>query len=394
MQFDFHTVVFRGPENLKRKLTPPGIDRKGYVSFAGAEMDFPTAPSVIREIKMAAENGLFGYTLADETYRECICRWMETQRGMRIHPEWIVPMHGTIYSVAFLIRLVCAPGDAIITMPPVYYRYEQAAARQERRTVHCPLIERPNGYVIDFELLEKLMSEPANRLLVLCNPHNPVGRVFTKQELEWIAALSERYGVYVISDEIFAEITFDDRNTMPYIGIEQGRAYGMSVISLGKAFNLTGVNQANLIIPDDDLRRRVEKRRDADHFGSIDPFFYAAQKGAYSSEGALWLEALRQHLDQNRHFLMQLAEEKNCPFTLFPVEGTFVAWMKWQIKGQNGRLLAGEALRAYLVEELLLDLEQGAEYGEGYEAYTRMNLAATAEQFGAACERIRACFEK
>ncbi len=389
MQFDFHTSVGRGPENLKQRYTPPCIVQKGYASFAGAEMDFPIAPSIMEEMKKTLENGLLGYTLADEAYLKRIGMWRERERGMRIQPEWIVPMFGTIYSVASLIRLICAPKEAIITLTPVYYRYEQAAARQGRKTVHCPLQETSWGYSIDFERLEYLMKEPANKLLVLCNPHNPVGKVFSEEDLRRVAKLSERYAVYVISDEIFAEITFDGKKTVPYISIEEGRRYGMSVISLGKAFNLTGVNHANLIIPDKVLRERVLRKRDADHFGSIDPLFYAAVKGAYSEAGARWLQELRIHLDGNRRMLMELAGIPGCPFTLFPVEGTFVAWMKWRIQGPSGGMLVKEALRDYLVNELYLDLEPGEEYGEGFGAYTRMNLAATSEQFEQACGRIR-----
>lgn len=387
MQFDFETMVERGPENLKRSFTPECIRKRGIASFAGAEMDFPTAPSLVREVVRRAENGLFGYTLGDSPYREHIRNWMEKERGCRIEEEWIVPSLGTIYSVASLIRLVTDPGDAIITMTPVYYRYEQAAARQGRRTLHCPLKEEGTGYTIDFENLEWLMAEAGSKILVLCNPHNPVGRVYTGEELRRIADLSRKYGVYVISDEIFAEIVFDKRRAVPYIEIEEGRPFAVTVTSLGKAFNLTGVNHANLLIPDEELRERMKKQRDADHFGSIDPMFYGALEGAYSGEGAAWLKALLRHLDGNRRKLMELARDPKSPFTVYPVEGTFVAWLKW-----TGVPLSGKALQEFLIKELYLDLEPGEEYGEGYGKYTRMNLAATGEQFAWAMNRIREYF--
>lgn len=415
MQFDFETSAYRCPGNLKRTFTPACIAEKGYASFAGAEMDFPTAPALTRAVKECAENGLFGFTLPDETYCSSICEWMKRERKTQIRPEWIVPMMGTIYSTASLIRLLCGPEDALITLTPVYYRYEQAATRQGRRTVHCELIETEDGYQVDWEQLEKLMADPHNKLLILCNPHNPVAKIFDRNELRRIAELSGKYGVYVLADEIFAEVTFDGREVVPYISNEiwgegdsgaaagadtaiepdtsaayrrAARRYAMTVTSLGKAFNLTGVNQANLIIPDDELRERVTAQKYADHFGSIDPFFYAALKGAYTEEGSAWLAALRTHLDKNRRMLCELAARPEIPFKVFPIEGTFVAWLKW-----DGLELEGEALTEFLVNELYLDLEPGEEYGAGYAKYTRMNLAATGEQFRLACERIQEYFK-
>lgn len=413
MQFDFETSAYRCPGNLKRTFTPQCIAEKGYASFAGAEMDFPTAPALIQSVVECAQNGLFGFTLPDETYLESIVKWMKRERNTQIQPEWIVPMMGTIYSTASLIRLVCGPEDAIITLTPVYYRYEQAAARLGRKTLHCELIESKNGYRVDWEQLEKLMAEETSKLLILCNPHNPVGKIFDREELRKIAELSGKYGVYVLSDEIFAEITFDGKEVTPYIADEifeaedagsdsicvscekkeaagwrrKARKYALTVTSLGKAFNLTGVNQANLIIPDQELRERVNIQKYADHFGSIDPLFYAALKGAYTEEGSAWLVALREHVDKNRQMLYELAAKPEIPFSVFPVEGSFVAWLKW-----DGLDIQGEKLREFLVNELYLDLESGEEYGEGYAQYTRMNLAATGEQFRMACERISECF--
>lgn len=382
--YDFTTLVSRDNiGNMKAMALPEEIRRQGIVSFGGAEMDFPTAPSVIRAITDRAAGGLLGYTVADESYLKPIVWWMEHVRETQIAPDWIVPTLGTIYSVATAIRLFCRPGEAILTMPPVYYRYEQAATRLGRRTLHCPLIERDDAFYMDFDKMERLMAGNDCRLVVLCNPQNPVGRVWTREELEQLAGLSAKYRIPVFSDEIFAETTFDGKRTVPYMSIPRGRDLAITATSLGKTFNFTGVNQANLIIPDEALRNAFIKQRTADHFGSIDPLFHAAIGGAYCEEGASWLAALREHLDGNRRRLMQAFAEGIAPGKVYPIEGTFVAWIRWDLAGRSD-----DALIGYLRRQALLDVEPGYEYGEDCGHCTRMNFATTAEQLDGALERI------
>lgn len=450
--YDFETVVshsFMG--NMKEEMTPGEMKARGIVSLGGAEMDFATAPSVIDAIVRRAKNGLFGYTIADDSYLKPIVWWMRHMRNIDILPEWIVPTLGTIYSVATAIRLFCPPGSGIVTMTPVYYRYEQAAARLGRQTFHCPLVEQDGVYEIDFECLERLMAKEQCCLVILCNPHNPIGRVWNRRELTELARLSAKYEVPVFSDEIFAEITFDGRETIPYISIEEGRHLAITATSLGKTFNFTGVNQANLMIPDDRLREAFIRQRTADHFGSIDPLFHAAIGGAYCEDGAAWVKALKKHLDNNRRRLMQAFApasrgsgvpgvrdkgvgsvaraprgEQFSKFTgqapgsgnpldiggvgcLSPIEGTFVAWIRWELPQMHGgktlmggetlmsgetlvgseTLMSGEALTGFLRREMLLDLGPGLEYGPDCGLYTRMNFATTTGQLEGALERIR-----
>ncbi len=408
--YDFETVVSHSHMgNMKDSATPEAIRQQGIVSFGGAEMDFATAPSVIEAITRRAQNGLLGYTIMDDSYLKPIVWWMRHIRSVDILPEWIVPALGTIYSVATAIRLFCRPGEEIVTMTPVYYRYEQAATRLGRKTLHCPLIEKEGVYSIDFENLEQLMARPSCRLLVLCNPHNPVGRVWSRSELTAIARLSDKYEVPVFSDEIFAEITFDGHETIPYISIEEGKKWAITATSLGKTFNFTGVNQANIIIPDDRLREAFIRQRTADHFGSIDPLFHAAIGGAYCEEGADWVRELRRHLAGCRKLLYEVFEPAvlgksslaSAPWAsgsavgrISPVEGTFVAWIRWNLSDAKGRELFGDALTEFLQQEILLDLEPGLEYGSDCQRYTRMNFATTTDQLKAAVARIRRCEDR
>ena len=189
MAFEALPVDRRGIGSLQRSMTPQAVVDAGITSFGGAEMDFKTAPSVIESVRRFAEGGLYGFTLPQDGY---------------LDPSWIVPAQGTIFSVAAVIRMATEPGDAIIVQPPVYYRYEQAARRLGRRTVYNRLRLEGDRYTMDFEDLERLMSDPRNKVLVVCNPHNPVGRVWEAGDLERIGELAERI---VTADEVVVIFT-------------------------------------------------------------------------------------------------------------------------------------------------------------------------------------------
>ena len=191
MKYDFETLVKRSEGNLKKQWTPEAVEKAGYVSFEAAEMDFATAPSIIRSLTELVQNGLFGFNQITPEYCSRVCWWMNTERDWKVDPEWIVPVMGTIFSVATAIRMVLKPGERLIVPGPGYNRYAQAAERMGYGTVVSPMKEVNGKYEMDFEDLERCMADPSNRLLVLCNPHNPTGRVWTEKELTELARLSD-----------------------------------------------------------------------------------------------------------------------------------------------------------------------------------------------------------
>lgn len=208
--------------NMKTHTTPEALRRRNITSFAAAEMDFRTAPSVVEAIKRAAERGIYGFTIPTAEYLGAVRWWHREMRGWELEDEWIVPTLGTIFSVAEAIRLTTTERERIIVQTPVYYRYEQAADRQGRETVHNPLKIVDGRYEMDFEDLDRKMADPANKLLVLCNAHNPVGRVWPEADLRRVGELSEKYGVVVFCDEIFGEMTFDGHTAVPYASSRRG----------------------------------------------------------------------------------------------------------------------------------------------------------------------------
>lgn len=388
--YNFDEMVSRAHTgNMKEFLVPETLQEQGITSFAAAEMDFKTAPSVIRSLERAVQGGIYGFTIPTEEYYHAVQWWLKEVRNWDVHREWILPVLGTIHAVASAIRMTCiddGPGRVIV-QSPVYHRYEQAASRMNVQTVHNDLKIVAGRYEMDFADLEAKMADPGNKLLIICNAHNPIARVWRKEELERVAALSAKYKMPVICDEIFGEMCFDNHVVMPYASIPVGQDYAMTVISLGKAFNFTGVNHANIIIPNEALRQRYDHVRYETHYGSMGPFEYASVMGAYCPEGLSWFYEANKYIQDNAHFVQSFMHRYLPQVHVFPVEGTSVCWMDWSALG-----LTGDALKQTLIDKALFDAESGSSYSDTCGHFIRMNLSSTREQIESAMERLKAAF--
>lgn len=368
---------------LKDIFTPDAIRQENMLGYAGAEFEFPTCPALSRGVQEAAARGVFGYTLARGPYLEAVQWWMQTVRGYEVEKEWIVSTHGTIFSLATTIRMTTKPGEGIIILTPGYNRYEQAATRLGRRTCKVPLKEQSGAYTMDWQALESAMADSANRVLVLCHPNNPTGRMYTRAELEQVAELSRKYQVTVYSDEIFGDIVFDGKTCVPYVSVAGKNALAISCSGMGKTFSLTGVNHANVIIENDALRERFIAQRDADHYGSVDPMTWAALVSAYTPEGYEWLLALREYLQENVRLLTEFMQ-KNLPAAVVTKpEGTCVVWVDYEKLGLNE-----QELHQLLSVEGLFDGDMGEDY-YGKPTCVRYSLAVPRAELKRSLARLK-----
>lgn len=358
----------------------------GAVLLAGAEMDYPTAPCIRRAVAAFAQNGLYGFTLPDDAYLQSIIDWARMARSWTISPEQIVPSMGTIFGLSTAVRAFTNPGDAVVIQHPSYYRFDRAIRRNSRRVLSNPMREENGVYSIDFDALETAFSMDDVKLLVLCNPHNPTGKVFAPADLQRIAALAAAYHVIVFSDEIFAETAQPGFAAMPYARLDP--EWGITSTSLGKTFNFTGVNQANLIIPNRALRERYRTQQDVDHFGSIDPFFYTALRAAYTPEGLDWVRQMNAHTQANDALLRSALVQQMPRLSLSPLEGGFVVWMDCRRLG-----LSEDALVSFFEQDALLFGDPGAEYGPGGEGFMRLNLAAPSVRIQNAIANLSRAYE-
>lgn len=341
---------------------------QGVVLLAGAEMDFATASCIREALADFARRGLYGFTLPDDAYLASVCGWMREVRAWEVLPEEVVPTMGTIHALCTTVRAFTEAGEGVVIQHPSYYRFDRAIERLGRRVVSNRMVEKDGVYALDLADLERCLADPANRLLVLCNPHNPTGRVFDAADLRAVAHMTERYDVTVFCDEIFAETAQPGHEVVPYASID--REHGITSTSLGKAFNFTGVNQANLVIPSGRLREAFLAQQDRDHFGSIDPFFYTALRAAYTPEGAAWVSALNANTAQNYELLKGAIAGTGLGVS--PLEGSFVAWVDCRSLG-----LADDALADFWAKKALVAVDPGSDYGLGGSGFCRVNLGTT-----------------
>lgn len=388
-KFDFDTLVDRsGSGNMKYIITPECVRNIGGITYSGAEMDFKTAPVIVEALKQKASGGLYGYTLCDDNYLEAVATWMKKRRNWEVALDWIVPTYGTIQSLSAAIRAFTQPGDGVIIQTPVYMLYQKMIVLNDRVVVRNPLLYRQGGYAMDFVHLEDCMAQENTKLMVLCNPHNPIARVWGPQDLARIAEMAQRHGVLVFSDEIFAEVVFPGHKASPYSTI--ARAAGNCIVStsLGKAFNFTGFSHANMVIPDEAIRAAFRKQRDVDHYGSIDPFMYAAVSAAYR-EGSEWLDEMVKYVYQNVQCIQAFFSEHFPQVTVVEPQGTFVIWIDWRSLG-----LDEATLDDFLVHEAYFHLDQGSEYGLEGTGFTRMNVAAPRSEIEKSLERLLVAAQK
>jgi len=359
-EFQFHTLVDRsGMGSLKDACTPQEIKDAGLVSYWGAEFDFPTCPAFSRGVEQCVKRGFYPFVVQDETYHDRVCWWMEHVRGWTIDPDWIVPTHGTIFSVAMSIRMFVPEGKRMIILRPGYNRYEQAANRLGRSCVYCDMVYDPEtvSYHLDLEQLELLMSNPDNTLLVFSNPNNPTGLILSEEELLAIDAMSRRYATPVFSDEIFAEVVRNGKTVIPYGMLVQPDSLAITCTSLGKCMSLTGVNHANVLIKNETLRQRFIDQKYADHYGSIDPMLYCGLLSAYTDEGKAFVDALNQQIAENCRYFAETLEEILPGTHVVGSDATFVAWVDYSRTGLSAAELET------LFREALFQGDPGEEYG-------------------------------
>lgn len=355
------------------------------VILSGAEMDYPTAPVIREALASFAKKGIYGFTLPDERYKEAVCGWMRNVRQMPVQPEALVVTLGTIFGISTAIRAFTQPGDGVIIQHPSYYRFDRAVIRNHRQVISNPMICENGTYSLDFADLEEKMSVDRNRMMILCNPHNPTGKVFGWQDLTRIAQLAKKYNVIVISDEIFGETA---QEGYPVVSYGNADPRGIVSTSFGKCFNFTGVNHANWFLFDKSLRQRYIHQQEQDHFGSIDPFFYQAVLAGYSKEGLEWIRGMNRHTWENHSLLKRTLAEKCPEIVLSPLEGGFVAWLDC-----SGWRLPEGALEGKLKEAGIM-ADPGEEYGPGGAGHIRINLATPRIQIERFLERFCNLFSK
>ncbi len=371
MNYEFDTIVNRDNMASIRQLhAGDRLKDKGFVSLWGAEFEFPTAPCVTNAIIDWANKGLAAYNVMDDKLKNCIVNWMKIRRNWDIQPEWIVPTYGLTASVATMCRAFCEKGDGIIGFDPVYHMTWEAAEFNGVEHISCPLIYKNGEYSIDYSLFEKLCKQPKNKIISVCNPHNPIAKVWGKEDLVKIAELAVKYDKIIYSDEIFADQFYDGVEMLTFDQVTDLPVKVIVSTSIGKTFSVTGVGQANLIIKSKELRDIFTKQRDIDHYGSFNPMMRAAYLGGYSDEGLDWVKAMMNYCYETYMELDRLLKEKIPQMKIIKPDGTFILWIDCTELGYE----TDEQMLDFFASAGLL-CDDGTQYGSA-PGFIRINLAA------------------
>lgn len=334
-----------------------------------ADMDFRTAPAIIDALRERVNHGVFGYTYVSDEYYDAVINWFDNKHGVRFNRDSIIYTSGVVPAVSAIIKAMTEPGDKVIIQTPAYNCFFSSIKNNECVIADNPLIYNDGDYTIDFEGLEKLASDDRCKILLFCNPHNPSGRVWNKEELIRVADICNRHHLFVISDEIHCEFTFDKHTYTPWASLGREIAKtSATCISPSKAFNIAGLQIANIIADDGNIRTRIDKSININEVCDVNPFGIVATIAAYNKSED-WLETLKRYIWSNYEYLRsRLTIVKQLRLT--PLEGTYLAWLNISAFG----ITAKEFTDRLLIDEHLM-LNPGTMYGVAGEGFVRINLA-------------------
>lgn len=388
MSFDFDTIIERRGTNCSKwdaMQAIYGVAPDDGLAMWVADMDFATAPVISAALRDMADHGVFGYEASDAPYREAIRWWLSTRHGWDIAPEWVFTTNGLVNAIALCLDVYTQPGDGVILLTPVYHAFARATLRAGRRVVECPLVNQEGRYRLDIESWDAQMTG-AEKVLILCSPHNPGGRVWTEEELREIAAFAKRHDLIVISDEIHQDLTFPGETHVPFpVAAPDALARTVVLNAPSKSFNIAGVHVGQVIIPDDSLRRAYQVRMAALSFV---PGTVATEmtRAAYSPAGAEWLDALNTYLDGNRRLFNQ-AVSAIPGLKPMELQATYLAWVDFAGTGMEQAEFID---RVQTTAKIAANL--GDTFGTGGESFLRFNLATPRARVSEAVERLAAAF--
>lgn len=382
---DFDTVIDRkNTHSLKYDMAQRFGKPENALPLWVADMDFKTSSYVQEAIARRIEHGIFGYSEVQEDYFELVNAWMMKQYNWQTESRWLVKTPGIVYALATAIRAFTDFGDSVLIQEPVYYPFRNMIEINHRRVVNSPLKQDETGkYCMDFkDLEEKLVAEKV-KLLLLCNPHNPVGRVWTRQELECLGDICLRHQVVVVSDEIHADFVWKGKHQVFADVKKEYREITVTCTSPSKTFNLAGLQISNIFIPDTGLRRKFRRELKVTGQNEINVMGLTACMAVYQN-GEEWYRAVKSYIGENILFVRKYLEKNIPKVKLIEPEGTYLLWLDCRELG-----LGSEELEELILHTAGLWLDRGAMFGEAGEGFERMNVACPRSVLKQALEQLR-----
>lgn len=384
MKYDFDTVTDRhGSNAIKTDLAVIRGKPADVLSLWVADMDFPTSPAILEAIHKKVDHGIFGYSCLDESFFNSLKNWMQTEHDFSPERHDLVTTPGVVFAIACAIKAFTREGESVIIQTPVYYPFKNMIELNKRRLVTSSLYEKDGKYFIDFEDFERKIAENKVKLFILCSPHNPVGRVWTREELKRLSEICLRHRVIVFSDEIHNDFIYGPNKHTVYSTLSPEAADNSIVsMSVSKTFNLAGLQFSTNFIKNPILRKQFHSEKDKTGYDEPSLIGLTAARAAYE-KGKPWLLELREYLRQNIDFVRSFLSQKLPQVRLIEPEGTFLLWLDFSALG-----LTDAEIDNRIVNRAKVWLDRGMMFGPEGEFYQRINVATPRRVLEEALDKI------
>lgn len=389
MKYNFDEIIDRrGTDCLKYDF---GMKRKGrndLLPMWVADMDFRLPQEILDVLHKRIEHGIFGYTDPLDDYFNALNHWFSTRYGYTVEPEWVTLGAGLVYAIHVSVQAFTAPGDGVMVMQPVYYPFSEAIRNNGRKLVNCQLSYEDGRYSIDFEKMEKLILEENVKALIFCSPHNPVGRVWTKEEMEKVAEICLKYGLVWMVDEIHCDFIFKGHEFTSCMNLDPKYRKNLALYSSpGKTFNVAGLQSANIIIPDEKLRAKYKKGNNEAGYSQANIMGQEAIKACYTL-GAGWVDELVEYIRGNVDYVEKFVAENLPKAKVVDPEGTYLLWIDFSGYGLNK-----DELEDLIINKAKLWLDSGAIFGAETALFERFNLACPRSVVETAMKQLKEAFD-
>ncbi len=379
MNYDFDK-----PVNRRRTFSVKWDVKEQELPMWVADMDFETAPEIQDAVRRRAEHGAFGYTLIPDEWYEAIQEWWEKRHHFHLEKEWLIFCTGVVPAISSAVRKLTTPAEKVVLLTPVYNIFFNSVVNNGRYVLECPLSYDGEQYEIDFQALEEALADPQTTMLIFCNPHNPVGKIWSAETMKRVGDLCRKYHVVVVSDEIHCELTDPGKEYIPFASVSEAcRDNSITCIAPTKTFNMAGLQTAAVIVPDPYLRHKIWRALNTDEAAEPNVFAMTAAIAAYQ-KGGPWLDALRSYLYENKQTARTFLETQLPKLHLVPSEATYLLWIDCKELTEHAKELG-----RFLREKTGLYLSEGSQYGKTGETFLRMNIACRRAVLEDGLERLK-----
>ena len=336
-----------------------------------ADMDFRVLPQITEALRQRVDHGVFGYTHVPDSYYESVIRWFEDRHGLQgVKPSDIIYTSGVVPAISAIVRGLTLPGDKVLVQTPVYNCFFSSIRNQGCLVEENHLVYKNNTYVVDWDDFERKCADSRVRIFLLCNPHNPAGRVWKKEELQRMGEICQKHDVFVISDEIHCELVMPGNEYTPFASLSDDFLKNSATcVAPTKAFNIAGLQIANIIVKDRNKRERIDRAINIHEVCDVNPFGVIATEAAYTEEGAEWLRQLNTYLFANYQFLCDFFSKHFPSLEVVKLEGTYLVWVDCSSLGKSSTEIVNNLYRHGVW------MNDGVMYGENQGAFIRINIA-------------------